>query len=107
MWDSILLAYADRSRIIPAAYRSEIIRRNGDTLPAVLVDGYVAGVWRPAEGGGIEISVFHPLSAESWEALEAEALAMLEFLGGRDPAVYSRYRRWWDKLDSAEVRVLT
>ncbi|MGW1927095.1 winged helix DNA-binding domain-containing protein, partial [Streptomyces massasporeus] len=47
MWDSVLLAYADRSRVIPAEYRKHVIRVNGDTLPTLLVDGYVAGVWRP------------------------------------------------------------
>jgi hypothetical protein len=27
MWDSVLLAYADRSRVIPPAYRALVIRR--------------------------------------------------------------------------------
>jgi Winged helix DNA-binding domain len=39
-----LLAYADRSRVIPPAYRRLITRQNGDVLPTLLVDGYVAGV---------------------------------------------------------------
>ena len=63
MWDSILLAYADRSRIIPADYRSIIIRRNGDVLPTLLVDGYVAGVWRALEDG-IEVTAFRKLPDE-------------------------------------------
>ena len=50
MWDSTLLAYADRSRIIPPDYRRLVIRQNGDVLPTLLVDGYVAGVWRPGRG---------------------------------------------------------
>ena len=33
MWDSVLLAYADRGRVIPPAYRALVIRRNGDVLP--------------------------------------------------------------------------
>src|SRR5690606_40916501 len=41
MWDSVLLAYADRSRVLPEEYRPLVIRRNGDTLPTVLVDGHV------------------------------------------------------------------
>ena len=105
MWDSILLAYADRSRIIPEPFRAEVIRRNGDTLPTVLVDGRVAGVWRPRRDG-IEVSAFHPLSAEDWDALEGEASALVGFLIERDPEAYSRYRRWWAQLDPAEVRVL-
>ena len=37
MWDSALLAHADRGRILPDAYRPLVIRRNGDVLPALLV----------------------------------------------------------------------
>lgn len=60
MWDSTLLAYADRSRMIPPAYRRLVTRNNGDVLPTLLVDGYVAGVWRPVDGG-IEATAFHDL----------------------------------------------
>jgi hypothetical protein len=105
MWDSILLAYVDRSRVIPAEYRKLVTRNNGDVLPALLVDGYVAGVWRPTEAG-IEATAFHPLSEETWAGLDAEAESMMSFLAGRQPAVYRRYGRWWDGLPGAEVRVL-
>jgi hypothetical protein len=105
MWDSVLLAYADRSRIIPPEYRKLVTRTNGDILPTLLVDGYVAGVWRPVEGG-IEATAFHPLSDETWGELAAEARALLAFLAGRGPAVYSRYSRWWDTLPKARVYVL-
>lgn len=47
MWDSVLLAYADRSRVIPPDYRPLVIRRNGDVLPTLLVDGYVAACVAP------------------------------------------------------------
>ncbi|MGI9609729.1 MAG: winged helix DNA-binding domain-containing protein [Acidimicrobiia bacterium] len=105
MWDSILLAYADRSRVIPEAYRSTVIRRNGDVLPTLLVDGHVAGVWRPIEGG-IEARAFHALTPHHWEGLAAEASALLAFLADRDPTVYGRYGRWWDFIDAAETRLL-
>ncbi|MFD9045833.1 winged helix DNA-binding domain-containing protein [Streptomyces zaomyceticus] len=106
MWDSVLLAYADRGRVIPAAYRKQVIRVNGDTLPTLLVDGYVAGVWRPVEGG-VEVSAFHPLPARVWEELAGEAGALGGFLAARDPRVYSRYDHWWVKgLPVAETRVL-
>ena len=39
MWDNVLLAYADRTRVLPDAYRPHVIRRNGDVLPTVLDDG--------------------------------------------------------------------
>uniref|UniRef100_A0AAU2UWP9 Winged helix DNA-binding domain-containing protein n=1 Tax=Streptomyces sp. NBC_00003 TaxID=2903608 RepID=A0AAU2UWP9_9ACTN len=105
MWDSVLLAYADRSRVIPAAYRPSVIRNNGDVLPTLLVDGYVAGVWRPVDAG-IEATAFHPLSRATWEGLAAEAQALTAFFADRDPAPYGRYNHWWAKLPDAEVRVL-
>ncbi|HEX2220952.1 MAG TPA: winged helix DNA-binding domain-containing protein [Candidatus Limnocylindria bacterium] len=108
MWDSVLLAYRDRSRIIPEPYRKLIIRSNGDTLPTVLVDGYVAGVWRPApeRAGAIEATAFHPLDDATWDALEVEASSLVAFLSGRQPDVYRRYGRWWSSLPSAQVRLL-
>lgn len=106
MWDSILLAYSDRSRVVPPKYRPVIIRRNGDVLPTLLVDGYVAGVWRPVEGG-IEATAFHRLDDEAWRGLAAEAGALVAFLADREPTVYRRYAHWWTKeMPSAEVRLI-
>ena len=105
MWDSALLAYFDRSRIIPPEYRRVVIRVNGDVLPTVLVDGYVAGVWRSMETG-IEVSAFHPLTDETWTALAAEAADLMAVLADREPLVYRRYAHWWAKLPEADVRLL-
>ena len=105
MWDSTLLAYADRSRVIPPDYRRLVARNNGDVLPTLLVDGSVAGVWRPVETG-IEATAFHRLPDEAWSGLAAEANALVRFLAGRDPAVYRRYAHWWPRLPSGDVRVL-
>ena len=82
MWDSVLLAYADRSRVIAPDYRRLVIRSNGDVLPTLLVDGYVAGVWRPVTDG-IEATAFHRLAPEAWDGLEAEARALRALLAGR------------------------
>ena len=106
MWDNTLLAYADRSRIIPPEYRELICRRNGNILPTLLVDGRVAGVWRPV-ADGIEATAFHRLDAETWAGLAAEADALIAFLADRDPAVYHPYNHWWAKqMPRAEVRIL-
>jgi hypothetical protein len=105
MWDSALFASTKRIRLIPPEYRGSVIRSNGDTLPTLLVDGYVAGVWRPVDGG-IEATAFHRLSDDVWAGLEAEARALIAFLADRDPMVYRRYGRWWDKLPGVEVRRL-
>lgn len=105
MWDSILLAYADRARVIPPDHRRRLIQRNGDVLPSVLVDGHVAGVWRPVEAG-IEVSAFRRLDDDAWEGLADEARRLRTFLAGREPLVYRRYARWWSSLERTEVRVL-
>ncbi|MEU4745370.1 winged helix DNA-binding domain-containing protein [Actinosynnema sp. NPDC023658] len=105
MWDSTLLAHADRVRVVPPEYRKLVTRSNGDVLPTLLVDGYVAGVWRPV-GGGIEATAFRPLPDEVWQGLAAEARALVAFLADREPLVYRRYDRWWSDLPAADVRVL-
>src|SRR5262245_60192182 len=105
MWDSILLAYADRSRIIPAEYRPLVIQRNGDVLPTLLVDGFVAGVWRPVEGG-IEAHAFHPLPDHAWDGLAQEARSLMGLLAGPGPAPYrGRFARWWLDLPPGEIRI--
>lgn len=106
MWDSVLLAYADRSRVIPPAYRKHVTRVNGDVLPTLLVDGQVAGVWRVIDSG-IEAGAFHPLPEPVWEELAAEARSLSAFLAARDPRAYARYDHWWTKgVPAAETRLL-
>lgn len=97
MWDSTLLAYKDRSRIVPEAYRKHVIRTNGDTLPTVLVDGHVAGVWR-IDDDGVEVSMFEPLDADTHDRLVDEAESLAAAVGDRRPWPFTRYDRWWAKL---------
>lgn len=105
MWDSILLAYSDRSRVLAPDLKPNVIRRNGDVLPTLLADGFVAGVWRPVDGG-IEATAFHPLPEDAWSGLAEEAKALGALLADRDPAPYRRYAHWWKTLPRADVRVL-
>jgi hypothetical protein len=105
MWDSVLLAYDDRSRVVPEAYRTVVARANGDVLPTIIVDGRVAGVWRPADGG-IECTAFHRLRRDVWEALAMEAAALGTFLAERDPHVYRRYDHWWSRIRGDQIRLL-
>lgn len=105
MWDSVLLSAADRDRVTPPECRPHIARSNGDVLPTLLVDGYVAGVWRPVDDG-IEVTAFHRLPDETWAALRTEARSLWELLADREPLVYRRYDRWWHGMPGAEVRML-
>jgi len=102
MWDSTLMAYTDRSRVTPPGYRKLVRRMNGDVLPTLLVDGYVAGVWRAVQDG-IEATAFHALDGFAWEGLAAEARALVPLLADRKPEVYGPYHHWWAKLAGAEL----
>lgn len=106
MWESTLLAYADRTRVLPERYRKVVIRSNGDVLPSLLVEGRVAGVWR-STGAGIEVTAFHHLPEPVWEQVEAEAAGLRDLLAPREVEVYSRYHHWWSRLPEGETRVLS
>ncbi|MEU1616635.1 winged helix DNA-binding domain-containing protein [Streptomyces sp. NPDC005722] len=107
MWDSVLFAHTGAGRVVPEEYRPVVVRRNGDTLPCLLVDGQVAGVWR-ATGGGLELTAFRTLGKAAWDGLCTEAVKLRALLADRDPAVYRRYGHWWDKgLPGVERRVVT
>lgn len=105
MWESTLLAYADRSRVIPDEHRATVIRRNGDVLPTVWVDGHVAGIWRVTPDG-VEVHPLEPISEEAWGALEAEASALAETILSRDPSIFGRYDHWWEKEPPRGRRLL-
>jgi hypothetical protein len=100
MWDSLVLAYADRTRVISDDHRRTVIGSNGDTLPTFLVDGRVAGLWwaEPVgERGGrtsrIVLEPFGRLRAADRRALEAEGERLAAFIGPIEPGVFGRYRR--------------
>ena len=44
-WDSVLIGYDVRDRILPAAIAPAVMRKNADVLPSFTVDGFVAGTW--------------------------------------------------------------
>jgi hypothetical protein len=95
MWDSVLLAFRDRTRVISDEDRLRVISRNGDVLPTFLVDGRVAGFWwaePDGQGSRIVLEPFGRLAAADRRALETEAARLAAFLGPREPAVYARYR---------------
>jgi Winged helix DNA-binding domain len=56
-----------------------VIRNNGDVQPTFLVDGFVAGTWRDAEGR-VVIEPFEPIPRGTRRELDAEARALEEFL---------------------------
>jgi hypothetical protein len=78
-WDNVLLAFADRTRILPEAYRRRVIGMNGDVAQTFLVDGFVAGTWR-AEQGRVVLEPLAPLSRAARREVEDEAERLEAFL---------------------------
>ncbi len=89
-WDNLLLAHADRARVLPEEYRPRVILKGGRVQATFLLDGFVAGLWRwervPAKGKArrarLILTPFRPLSPAEKEALEEEGESLLAFLVG-------------------------
>jgi hypothetical protein len=80
-WDNVLLAFADRTRVLPEPYRKRVIGQNGDVAQTFLVDGLVAGIWR-AEAGRLVVEAFGRLSRAARREVDDEAQRLEAFLAG-------------------------
>ena len=78
-WDNVLLAFSDRTRVLPEEYRKTVIKMNGDVAQTFLVDGTVAGLWR-AENGRVAVEPFAPLPSPVRREVEDEARRLEAFL---------------------------
>jgi len=78
-WDNVLLAFADRTRMLPEEYRKTVIKMNGDVAQTFLVDGFVAGMWR-VEEGRVVAEPFEPLSRAGKAEVEDEAARLRAWL---------------------------
>jgi len=78
-WDNVLLAFADRTRVLPEQYRRTVIRMNGDVAQTFLIDGFVAGMWR-VEDGRVLSEPFTALSRSVRRELEDEAGRLEAFI---------------------------
>ncbi len=75
-WDSVLIGYDARDRILPDAYRPAVIKKNGDVLPTFLIDGFVAGLWSVEAAKGtavLRLEPFAKVARADRAALEEEA----------------------------------
>jgi len=78
----MLLSYEDRSRIIAEPYRKRVFTVNGIIRAAVLVDGFVCGIWqiqREKKSATLEIELFEPVSKADRDALMEEGERLLRF----------------------------
>jgi hypothetical protein len=79
MWDSTLLAYEERTRVLPEEYRKVVIDKRGDVAQTILIDGLVAGIWR-VDGRRVRLEPFAPLPRATRREAEAEAARVEGFL---------------------------
>jgi len=78
-WDNVLLAFADRTRVLPEEYRRTVIGSNGDVAQTFLVDGLVAGTWR-FKDERLTTTLFAPLPREARRELQDEAARLATWL---------------------------
>jgi hypothetical protein len=80
-FDNVVLAHADRTRVIADEHRKVVIRA-GEVDPVVLVDGFVAGRWR-RKGKRVAVEWFTGAGRTARRALEDEAARLEAFLDSR------------------------
>jgi Winged helix DNA-binding domain len=80
-WDNVLLAFADRTRVLPEEHRKTVIRTNGDVAQTFLVDGFVAGTWSD-EDCRVALEPFAPLSRSVRREVDEEAGRLEALLAG-------------------------
>jgi hypothetical protein len=75
-YDNVLVAYDDRSRVIPPEHHKRVVRNLGRR--PLLIDGEVRGWWK-IERGTVVIDPFERLSRSDAAAVRDEADRLLEF----------------------------
>jgi hypothetical protein len=63
-FDEYIIAYRDRSAVVPATHADKVFTKNGIFRPTILVNGKVVGIWRSPLGPGrkAEFDFFAPPS---------------------------------------------
>ncbi len=82
-YDNLVLAHADRARMMGDAARRAIAGNNLQVLASFLVDGVVAGTWGVSEKKGratLELRPLLPLTKRAKADLETEGDALLRFV---------------------------
>ena len=78
-YDNVLLSHADRTRVIADEYRERVF-----TKGAVLVDGFVCGVWKITRRRGTATLLIEPFGAlleQDGDALAEEGERLVRFVG--------------------------
>jgi hypothetical protein len=85
-FDNVLVAYADRARIIPDEHRARVVRNLGEGH--VLLDGFVRGFWtisREGDTATLVIDALERVPRSDAGALREEGARLLRFAAGDAP----------------------
>ena len=94
-WDSMILGYEVRDRILPAALAPTVIKKNADILATFTVDGLVAGTWSVATSAGattLEVAPAAPVAKAAKSALTDEAERLVRFIARDGGTTEVRWR---------------
>lgn len=82
-YDNVLLAYADRRRVIADQHRAAVFLPGGRVRATFLIDGFVHGTWKVERQKGLAALVIEPfgrLSGKDRAALVSEGEKLIRFL---------------------------
>jgi hypothetical protein len=95
-WDSAIIPYADRTRIVAPEHQPAIIKKNGDFLQTVLVDGFVAGTWevkRAQDKATLLVRPFEALPRAWRDELRDEGERLVRFVEDDATSFAVRFER--------------
>jgi Winged helix DNA-binding domain len=97
-FDNLLLAHADRTRVMSEADRKRLFfALNGVVPGTVLLDGFIAGTWRigrSRRAATLTLELFRPASAGDRDELSREGERLLAFAVPDAEAQDIRFTRW-------------
>ncbi len=82
-YDSLILAHADRSRIVDEVHRKALVTKNLIVPATLLIDGRVAGTWkieRKRAAATLNLTPFVAIPKAARAAIEEEGDALLRFV---------------------------
>jgi hypothetical protein len=82
-WDSVVIGYDDRARILPPALAGAVFKKNADVLATFLVDGLIGGTWtsETVKGRGVlRLTPLVKVPKATRAALEEEGEQLVRFV---------------------------
>lgn len=93
-FDNLVLAHADRTRVISPQNRERLFTANGIFPGTVLVDGFVLGIWRITRSRSaavLTIEMFEPVARRDRDAITSEGERLLSFAAPDAPGSDIRF----------------